>query len=77
MTVENNYTIAIITPGDCLQHVFQSRRSKTKPMAPCARDFSRALSKLLVIARNFYWFIPLFACVVIGLRNYFVSVFFF
>ena len=36
-------------------------------------DFSRALSKLQVIAGNFEWFIVLFARVVIAWGNYFGS----
>ena len=40
------------------------------------RDFSRSLSKLLVIARNSDWFIALFAPVVVGRRNYFGNGFF-
>ena len=35
------------------------------------RDFSRSLSELHVIARNFDWFIVLSAPVVIGRSNYF------
>ena len=35
------------------------------------RDFSRALSELQVIARNYDWFIALFAPVVIGQNNCF------
>ena len=37
-----------------------------KPIAPCTRDFSRALSKFQIIARNCDWFIALFVPVVIG-----------
>ena len=44
---------------------------KPKPMAPFTRDFSNALSKLQVIARNSDWFIAMFAPVVIGRSNYF------
>ena len=51
--------------------VFQPMRSKAKPIAPCARDYALALSKLQVIVRNSDWFITLFAPVVIGLNDYF------
>ena len=44
-------------------------------MAPCTRDFSRALNKLQVIARNCDWFIALFSPVVIGRSYYFGIVF--
>jgi len=54
-----------------LAPVFQPMRSKSKSIAPCTRDYSRALSKLQVIARNSDWFITLFAPVVIGLNDYF------
>ena len=40
--------------------------AKPKVIAPRKRDFSRALSKLPVIAGNFDWFISLFAAVAIG-----------
>ena len=40
-------------------------------MALCTRAFSRALSKLQVIARNSDWFIALFVPVVIGRSYYF------
>ena len=42
-----------------------------KQIAPCTRDFSRALSTLQVIAWNYNWFIALFAPVVFGWSNYF------
>jgi len=48
---------------------FNQCEAKQKPLAPGARDFSRALSNLLAIARNFDWFIALFAFVVIGRTN--------
>ena len=67
MTVESNYVIAIATLNDWLKRlapVFQ-------PIAPCTRDFSRALSELQVIARNCDWFIALFVPVVIGRSNCF------
>ena len=38
-------------------------------MVSCTRDFFRALSKLLVIAKNSDWLIVLFAPVVIGRGN--------
>ena len=41
------------------------------------RDFSRALSKFQIIARNFDWFIALFAPVVIGWSNCFGFAWFF
>ena len=50
---------------------FSHWEAKPKPMAPCARDFSRALSKLQKIVRNCDWFIALFAPVVIGRSNCF------
>ena len=74
MTVESNYVIVIATLSDWLKRlepVFQPMRSKPKPIALCTRDFSRGLSKLHVIARNFDWFIALSAPVVIGRSNYF------
>ena len=74
MTVESNYVIVIATLSDWLKRlapVFQPMRSKPKPIALCMRDFSRGLSKLHVIARNFDWFIALSAPVVIGRSNYF------
>ena len=42
-----------------------------QPLAPCTRDFSRALSELQIIARNCDWFIVLFVPVVIGRKNWF------
>ena len=36
---------------------------EAKPIAPCTRDFSRALSKEQVIAYNSDWFTGLFAVV--------------
>ena len=41
-----------------------------KPIAPCARNFSRVLNKLRVISRNSGWFIALFALIVICRSNY-------
>jgi len=40
-------------------------------IAPCTRDFSRALSEFQVIARNSDWFMALFVPVVIGRSDYF------
>ena len=73
MTVEINYMIAIATLNDWLKRlalVFQPMRSKTKTNR-AMYDFSRALSKLQVIARNCDWFIALFVPVVIGRSNCF------
>ena len=72
MTFESNYVIAIATLSDWLKRlapVFQSMRSKTKTIAPCRRDFSRALSELQVIARKGDWFIARSAPVLIGRSN--------
>ena len=41
---------------------FNNWEAKPKPIAPCARDFSRALSKLQVIARNSVIFHRLCSC---------------
>ena len=76
MTVEINYMIAIATLNDWLKRlapVLQPMRSKPKPkpIAPCTRDFSRALSKLQVIAGNCDWLVALFAPFVIGRSNCF------
>ena len=73
MTVESNYVIAIATLSDWLKRlapVFPPT-AKSKPFAPCTRDFSRALSELQVIARNCDWFIALSAPIVIGRSNCF------
>ena len=51
-----------------LAPVFKPMRGK--PIVPCTRDFSRAFTKLQVIARNSDWFIALFAPSVIGRNNY-------
>ena len=72
MTVERNNATAIATPCDrpkSLAPVFQSTRRKTNNLSK--RNFSRALSKLQVIAKSFDWFIALFAPAVIGRGNYF------
>ena len=71
MTVESNYAIAIATLSDWLKKFFNQRESKPKPIAPCTCGFSRALSELQVIARNYDWFIALPAPVVIGQSNCF------
>mgnify|MGYP000108525360 CR=1 FL=1 len=49
---------------------FQPIRTRPRPITPCTRDFSRALSKLRVIAKDCDRFIALFAPVVIGWSNY-------
>ena len=83
MTVENNSAIAIDTLSDWLKNlepVFQPMKTslgklgfaaKPKPIAPCTRDFSCALNKLHVIARNSDWSITLSAPAVIGRSNNF------
>ena len=50
---------------------FNQWEAKPKPITPCTRDFSRALSELQVIARIYDWFIALFAPVVTGRSNCF------
>ena len=50
---------------------FSQWEAKPKPIAPCTRDFSRALSKFQIIAGKCDWFIALFAPFVIGRSNYF------
>ena len=50
---------------------FNQREANPKPLAPGTRDFSRALSKWQVIARNSDWFIALFAPLAIGGGNNF------
>ena len=69
MIVESNYAIAIATLCDWLNNIAPVflTNEKAKPIASCTRDFSRALSKLQVIA----WSSDLFAHVLIGRRNYF------
>lgn len=57
MTGESNYAIAIITLSDWLKNLapiffFNQWEAKPTPMAPSARDFSRDVSNLRVIARN-------------------------
>ena len=58
-----------------LHQFFNQWEAKSKPIAPCTRDFSRASSELQVIARNCDWFIALSAPVVIGRSNCFGLVF--
>ena len=75
MTVESNYVIAIATLSDWLKRlapVFQPTRRKTKTNS-YTRDFSRVLSELHVIARNFDWFMELFLPVAIGQSDYSVQ----
>jgi len=50
---------------------FNQWEAKAKPIAPCARDFSRASSEFQVIARNSDWFMTLLDPVVIGQSDYF------
>ena len=54
-----------------LRQVFNQWEAKQKPTAACMRDFSRALNKLQEIARSSYWFIAVFAPVLIGRSDYF------
>ena len=53
------------------RHFFSQWKAKPKPIAPCTRDFSRASSKIQIIARNCDWFIALSAPGVIGWSNCF------
>ena len=55
------------------RHFFNQWEAKAKPIAPCTRDFSRALSKLQFVARDSDWLIAQFAPVVIGRSNYLVN----
>ena len=76
MTVESNYVLRllrlVIGLKDSRQFFGQwEAKPKPKPIAPCTRDFSRALSKFQIIARNCDWLIALFAPVVIGRSNFF------
>ena len=50
---------------------FNQWEAKPKPIAPCTRHISRALSELQEIARNCDWFIAPFVPVVIGRSNCF------
>ena len=45
---------------------FNQWEAKPKPIAPCTRDFSRALSELQVITRNCDWFIVLLLLWLVG-----------
>ena len=56
---------------------FNQREAKPKPIEPTTRDFSRALSKLRIIASNSDWFIALFGPVLIGRKSYWFIGFFF
>ena len=71
--VEPIYAIAIATLGDWLKDlapVFSTNENQNhKPIAPCTRDFSRALNKLQAGSSD--WIITLLAPVVIGRSNYF------
>ena len=74
MTVESDYVIAIATLSDWLKRlapVFEPMKRKTKTIAPCTRDLSRASGEFQVIARNCDWFMELFFPVVIGRSNCF------
>ena len=73
MTVEINYAIAIaIMIGlKISRQLFSQREPKQNQTAACTRDFSRALNKLQIIARNSDWLIALLTPVVIGQSNYF------
>ena len=67
--------LPLATPSDWLKisrKFFNQWETKPKPI-----HFSRALSKVQVIARNFDWFIAMFAPVVKGRINYFSLVLFF
>ena len=68
MIAKTTYAIAIATLSGWLKNlaaVFQPMRRKNQS------DFSRALSKFLIISTNYDWFIALFAPVVIGRGNNF------
>ena len=72
MTVESKYAIAIAVLSDWLKNlapVFQLMRNKTKTNRTLYERFSRAFSRLQVIARNSDWFIAVFALAVIGRSN--------
>ena len=74
MTVESNYTIAILREVICLKVSRQfSNQGEAKPkqIAPCACYFSSTLRKFQVTARNFDWSFQLFGSVVIVRSNYF------
>ena len=74
MTVERNKAIAIATFSDWFKisrQFINQRKGKTKQIATCRRDVSRALSKLHGNAKNLDWFIALFKPAVIGRSHYF------
>ena len=50
---------------------FNPRDAKPKPIAPCTREFFRALRNLQAIAGNSDWFSARFAPVLIARSNYF------
>ena len=54
-----------------LRQPFNQLEAKVKPIAPSKRQFSRILRKVQVTAKNFDFFITLFALIVIGSSNYF------
>ena len=60
---------ATATLSDC--QLCNHREANAKPIAPCTRIFSRALSKLQATDRNSDWFIAPVAPVDIDLSNYF------
>ena len=64
MTVESNYAIGLMIGLKMSCQFFNQLEAKQKPITPCTRDFSCALNKSQVIARNVDWFITQFAPVV-------------
>ena len=68
MTVEINHaiTIAIVIGLKILRQLFSQWEPTQNQTAACTRDFSRALNKLQIIARNSDWLIALLTPVVIG-----------
>ena len=78
MTVVSNYALPLLRLVIGLKGTRQflsQLEAKPKPIVPCTRDFSRALSKLQAIASNSDWFIALSVPVVIARSNYFGFVF--
>ena len=69
-TIENDYAIVIAMLSDWLKTLpgFQPMRSKAKTNRTL---YALWAIQLQVIARNFDWFLALFAPVVIGRSNYF------
>ena len=65
--------LVILTTFQFLKNPTPAFQPIRKANRPCARDFSRALSKLQEIARNSDWFTALFAPVVIG-RSYYSGI---